>query len=267
VAVYEFNNYKTFVNEALKNASGAGATRKELAQALSCQPSHVSAVLSGEGEFSAEQAEKVARFLKLGREQTEYFLLLVQCNRAGTPQLRNVYSAMLRQMRERTTPLRSKLEITDELSDHDKARYYSSWRYQAIHLLLSVPGFQTTRFIAERLGLSSAQVEDVLSFLVAAGLAEKSRTNVYKQLRPVLHLDRASVFVSRHHTNWRLKSIQSLDGNSGDDLHYSGVASLSEDDYLTIKRILSDALKLAVDVVRDSKEETIASICIDFFKL
>jgi uncharacterized protein (TIGR02147 family) len=267
VAVYDFNSYKTFVNDALKNASGAGATRKELALALGCQPSHVSAVLSGEGEFSSEQAEKVSRFLKLGREQTEYFLLLVQFNRAGTPQLRSVYSAMLRQLREKTTPLRAKLEIREELSDHAKAKYYSTWIYQAIHVLLSVPGFQTPRTIAERLGLSSVQVEDVLSFLVAAGLAEKSKIQTYRQLRPVLHLDRASVFVNRHHTNWRLKAIHAIDQNSEDDLHYSGVASLSEDDYLKIKRILIDALKSAVDVVRDSKEEDVVGICIDFFKL
>jgi uncharacterized protein (TIGR02147 family) len=170
-------------------------------------------------------------------------------------------------MREKTTPLRAKLDIREELSDQAKAKYYSTWIYQAIHVLLSVPGFQTPRAIAERLGLSSVQVEDVLSFLVAAGLAEKSKTHTYRQLRPVLHLDRASVFVNRHHTNWRLKAIHAVDQNSEDDLHYSGVASLSEDDYLKIKRILSDALKSAVDVVRDSKEETIASICIDFFKL
>lgn len=267
MAVYDFNNYKTFVNDALKNASGAGATRKELAQALGCQPSHVSAVLSGEGEFSAEQAEKVGRFLKLGREQTEYFLMLVQFNRAGTPQLRSVYSAMLRQMREKTTPLRAKLDIREELSDQAKAKYYSTWIYQAIHVLLSVPGFQTPRAIAERLRLSLSQVEEVLSFLVAAGLAEKSKTHIYRQLRPVLHLDRASVFVNRHHTNWRLRAIHAVDQNSEDDLHYSAVASLSEEDYLKIKRLLSDALKASVEIVRDSKEEDVVGICMDFFRL
>jgi hypothetical protein len=45
------------------------------------------------------------------------------------------------------------------------------------------------------------------------------------------------------------------------------VVSLSEEDFLQIKRLLGDALKASIDVVRDSKEENIAAICLDLFKI
>ena len=268
MSVYEFASYKAFVIHALEHAKGPGSTRKDLATALGCQPSHISGVLSGDGEFSPEQAEKAARFFRLGKEQGAYFVLLVQFNRAGTVQLRSIYESLLRTLREKSAPLRNKLEIHEELSDQDKARYYSSWIYQAIHVLLSVPGFQSPRAIAERLQLMPTKVDEVLLFLESAGLAEKSQATLYRQLRPVLHLDRSSVFLGRHHANWRLRALQAIDHDQGeDDLHYSGVVSLSEDDFLQIKRILGDALKAGIDVVRDSKEENIAAICMDFFKL
>jgi plasmid maintenance system antidote protein VapI len=66
--------------------------RSKLAQSLQCQTSHISQVLSGRSEFTLEQAEQVSTYIGHSKEETEYFLLLVQVARSGTRALQKIYS-------------------------------------------------------------------------------------------------------------------------------------------------------------------------------
>lgn len=159
MAIYEFKNYKEFIADTLEARSAEGASRKGLANFVGCQPSHISAVLSGDAHLSSEQAEKAARFLGLNKDQTEYFLLLVQYNCAGTKQLQNVYNSMLKQCRERVSPLKSKLGIEDDISDSDKAKYYFSWIYPCIHVMLSIKEFQTPKPLRLNSELKQAELK------------------------------------------------------------------------------------------------------------
>lgn len=265
--IYDCNDYKKFVDASLATMSKKGATRRDLASFIGCQPSHVTAVLGGDAHFSSEQAEKTAQYLKLDRDQTAYFLILVQFNRAGTESLRSVYFSMLSSMRATATPIRNRLGINEDLSDEVKAQYYSSWIYSCVHVMLSIHCFQSSAAISDHLGIPQATVDNVLRFLVGAGLAIKKEPGIYIQQRSILHLDNASPFLIGHHSNWRLRAVQEISQAKIGQLHYSGVVSLSKKDSVRIKEILSEALKEAIQVVRGSPEEQISCINIDFFDL
>lgn len=80
-----------------------------------------------------------------------------------------------------------------------------------------------------------------------------------------IHLSKDSPQIQRHQTNWRMQAIRSIDINDSVDLHYSTIVSMSKADTPKIKEILIKAIEECRSVIRDSKEETIQSICIDFF--
>lgn len=264
LSIYNFSNYKTFLNAAV-DLAGRGE-RRRLAVAIQSQVSHVTNVLSGSGHLSQEQAEACGRYFGLGHTELEYLLLMLNENRAGTLTLRNFYGQQMKQHRERFLRLQSSLNIQETLSEQQQAKYYSAWYYGAVHVLLSIPKFRSIQVISERLSLARPVVEQVIEFLTCAGLC--ARVNgVYKQLRPVLHLDRESVHVSRHHTNWRLKAALASEQASPDALHYSGVVSLSKEDFLKIRSVLTEALARSIDIVKASPEEEVAGINIDLFSL
>lgn len=156
--------------------------------------------------------------------------------------------------------------MPDSLNSQEEAQYYSSWQFSAVHVLLSIPEFQTRDAISKKLELSLERVDKILSFLEEAGLCKKEGQS-HQITRPLLHLDKWSPLISKHHTNWRLKSILSLDKEGEDDLHYSSVFTLSMNDYSCVKEILTNALADSFNIISKSPEKDTAVICLDLFKL
>jgi len=70
----------------------------------------------------------------------------------------------------------------------------------------------------------------------------------------------------RHHTNWRLATIQRMEMGDQSDLHYSLTFSCSEKDAHRIRESLLSHLKLVSQIIDTSKEEDIFVYCFDFFK-
>lgn len=265
--IYEFSDYKVFLNTTIERApQGPRGIRRRIAEAMNCQVSHVTNVLSGPAHLSPEQADAAARFFGMAFEETEYLLLLIQENRASTRTLKATYARMLKGRRDQNDRLRKTLAISDHLTESQEATYYSSWHYSAIHVLLSIKQFQNREDIAARLGLTLAVVDRVLQFLVASGLCEKSGLR-YIQRRPVLHLDRDSPNISRHHANWRLKAMSVVDEPSPDSFHYSGVVTLSKADFQKVRAVLSEALRSSFEIVKKSPEELCAALTFDYYLL
>lgn len=266
-SVFEENSYKKFLNSHIRSLpKGGHGVRLRLAEALSCQSTYVSQVLRGVAHFSLEQADVVARFFELTEAESEYFLLLVQEERAGTRELR----AHFRRLRDRALEARKKLQTrfstAQTLTAEDQARYYSAWYFSAIHVLLTIPGFRDASKISSRLQLSTNLVAEALDFLESAGLAKKERGE-YCTGDARLYLGSDSPLISKLHQNWRLRTMQHLDRAHSDDLHYSTVVTLSKKDSERIRESLVKAISAARDVIQQSKEEKLCSFCVDFFEL
>lgn len=262
-SIYDYRDYKKYLNDLI-DANGSRGKRKLLAEFIGCQVSHISGVLGGETHFNFEQAEAAARFFGLSAKETEFFLLMVQFVRAGTPSLKKFCGKLLDEHQEKMSALKARLKMPDSLSGSDEIRYYSSWIYAAIHVLLSIPEFQTRDALAKKLNLPLASIDEALSFLETTGLCKKEGFK-FLLLRPLLHLDKNSPLISKHHTNWRLRSIISLDQRSQEDLHYSSVFTLAAKDFPIVREILSKALAEALQLITASDEEDAAVISLDLF--
>jgi uncharacterized protein (TIGR02147 family) len=259
-----YNDYKNLLNDLV--TSHPRGTKRQLAAFCKCQESYMSSVLNGSKHLNNEQLEAACRFFHLTDAETQFALLLLQENRSCTAHLKSQLKKMIEKQRKEHTRLQDVLDIKKTLASEDQARYYSSWYYAAVHMLLLIEDYRRPDKIATKLGLQITLVIDILQFLVSIGAASK-RLDSYFAIQPQLHLDGTSPLIQNHHRNWRLKTIQSLEIKQEHDLHYSGVVTISSDDFQKVRDLISLSLKNSVEVIRKSKDERLAAICLDLYML
>ncbi len=270
--LYDFQNYKEYLNSILEIAGKSRGLRARLAEALNCQSAFISKVLNADAHFSIESAVLISEFLEHSPEEQHYFLLLVQLGRAGSRKLELYYEKQIERIRHDRRQIKKRVvsEEARPLSLEEKAIYYSSWLYVAIHVAVSVQGRDTKAALAEHFQLKLHELSRYLEFLVSAGiLAEKA--GHYRVGSRLLHLGHDSIvdssLLAKHHTNWRLRAIESLDRQASQDLHFSSVISFSARDIEKIREVLLKSVEEVDEVIKPSPEETAFCLAIDFFRV
>lgn len=263
-SIFEYKGYKPYLNDVLDQRNRG--ERSRLAEAIRCHSGYVSQVLNGPAHLSLEQAELVNQFLGHSKDQSHFFLLLVQYERAGTATLKEHFNEQMKELIEKQFILKTRLRYKRSLSREDQAIFYSSWHYGAVHVLVSVPGCSTVKGISEYLGLPMEKTSEVVNFLLSVGLIVQVGDRLDIGTTHI-HLENDSPMISKFHTNWRLQAVQSLDHQRPEDLHYSSVITASYEDSPKIREILVKAIEEVRAVVRPSKNEAAFSYSIDFFEL
>lgn len=266
--IYTAKAYKAYCLEWLHSQPEEGrGQRSVIAKAMGCQTAYVSQVLNGNAHLSAEQAHALSKHMGHNEEEMKFFLLLVQKDRAGTKDLKDYYERELELIRKNQLILKTRWKVGEEISREDQATYYSSWHYAAIHMLVTVPGFHSKSAIAKRLQLSLESTANALQFLVRTGLVAEEASGKFTGGKSRMHLGNQTADIIKHHTNWRLRALTSLDREALDELHYSSAVSIAIEDAKVIKELFVKAIENAKQKIRDSKEEEIYSLCLDFFKV
>ena len=265
--VYDFSDYKAYLGAVLasKPARGRGF-RAKMAEAIGCQRAFVSQVLQGEAHFNLEHGDRLNAFLEHSKEEAHFFLLLIQYARAGTSSLRNYFYEQMKLVLDERLILKNRIRSEGNLTHEQKTRYYSSWHYGAARVSVTIPSLRTKEALSKRLQLTMPQLTRVLDFLLEIGLIEQ-RGQEFHPTTHHMHLGNDSALIAKHHTNWRIRSIQSFDTEGTKDLHYSSTVSLSHDDALKIKSILVNSVEDIQSKIKYSKEETLFSFCMDFYEL
>ncbi|MCC6278545.1 MAG: DUF4423 domain-containing protein [Oligoflexia bacterium] len=193
-------------------------------------------------------------------------MLLIQHQRAGTQSLKKFLKSSLDQLTTKTDLLKTRLEIPQSLSAKAQARYYSSWHYSVIHMALTIPQLNTRENLLKHFNLSMERLDEILQFLIQEKIISKEK-NTFKVEIPFLHLEKHSDLVSKHHLNWRVRALQSFEEIKSTDLHYSLAFTISEKDWPHLIEHLMKSLGGCAEIIKPSKEETIAALCLDLFKL
>jgi uncharacterized protein (TIGR02147 family) len=262
--VFDYPSYKAYLVDWIE-AQGRGS-RSRMAAALGCHTAYITQILNHDAHLSPEQAEELNRFARHSREESEFFLLLVQHARAGTRPLQSRLRDQIKAAREKRLLLRNRARIEKTPSPTDQMTYYSSWMYAAVHVLISIPAFRTPEAISRQLGITLPRVQEILDFLCHSGMAAREGAG-FRPGVTRLFLPSDSPIIAKHHTNWRVKAIESLDRGGSADLHLSTVLSLSRDDVDRIKELLISAIEEARRVARESPEEELHCFNLDFFQL
>lgn len=265
--LFEFNDYKAYLSEKITHEAGKDRSyRTRLSEFIQCQPSYLSQVLNGRPDFTLEQAHRLNQFLLHDKIETRFFILLVEKSRSGTRELKQFFTEQIEDAKKTRFDLKKRLKQTEEIAQEDQHKYYSAWFYSAIYVILSIPYFQSIAHIATRLNLPESLVAEVISFLESCGMIER-KNGIYHLTKKRIHLDRKSIFIQRHHINWRSQALQSAEKNLAGDMHFSTVVTLSQADYEKIKEIFVKAIASSREVIHPSPEEEIIAITLDVFKL
>lgn len=264
--LYDFKNYKDYLKSVFTTKGQGRGIRSKVAECLRCQTGFISQVLNGKSHFSFEHCIKISSFLNHNKDEKHFFMLLVQKDRAGTDDLKDYFLCQINDILKKREEIKSRIKVDGKLNEHDYFQYYRFWYYAAIHVLISIPQYQSKEAICKKLNLSTETVTTALEFLVDRGLAIE-KVGKYSIGKSRVHLPRESPIIFNHHTNWRLEAIKSFDDNRIDNLHYSAVISISKADAKKIKKLLIDAIEKVEPILIPSPEEEIHSICVDFFEL
>lgn len=257
--IYVFENYREFLIKTLNEKRGL---RKDLAQYLSCQSGYISQILQGLSDLSLEQGIKTCSFLTLSEEESHYFMLLLQKEKAGNNELKKYFEDLINKIKSDRNDIKKRLKIKAELSIEDYHQYYSSWEYAAAHILTSITEFQTKEKMRNKLNLSHVRINEVLDFLCKKGLVEEIHSK-FKIGKVRIHISKDSPFIISHHKNWRQHSINVLSERSAENVNYSGVFSISDDDVAKIKDIVMSAIEKSEAVIAPSKEEKLIYLGFD----
>lgn len=264
-SIFEYQEYKAYLRELIASRPKKGrGIRSQLAEAIGCQIAYISQILNGSIDMNLEQAGKANRFFGHSKEESHFFLLLVQLARAGDRETKLYFREQMEAEVNRRLVIKNRLGLAQGLSPLDQTTYYSAWYYAAVHILVTIPKFRTKAEIQEKLGLPPEKIAEILEFLVRTGLLEQKDGNYIGGANQI-HLGNDSNLVMRHHANWRLRAMRSLELEKKNDLHYSAVVSLSVTDMVKLKSRLVKDIEEVIQVVKQSPEEELAVFCVDFF--
>lgn len=265
--LFDYRDYIEYVSKALEELSKARrGIKSQFAEAIQCTPSYVTRVLSSEAHLNLEQAGRANGFLGHTDDQSLYFILLVEHARAGTKEVKEIFARQIKKQQRDYLNLKTKFGNPDAIAAADQNIFYSSWQYAAIYVALTVPRLQTKEALSTHFQLPLKRVSEMLHFLSSIGLVREERGKL-KCIAKSFHLTGDPSIQMRDHMNWRHAAIRAYETVGANDLHYTSVVALSEEDVLRIKRKLLDMLEEARTVIRDSKEEVVYSFLLDFFQI
>ncbi len=254
------------MKNVLTTSGESRGSRSKLAKFLNCQTGYIYQVLRGNTHFSLEHAVKINTFFEHDEEEKHFFMLLVQFERSGNQELSSYYLNQINEIHKKRSEITSRIAKSSELTLEDQMEYYSHWYYSAIHVIVSIADFQSVSQISERLNLDILTVKKSINFLVQKKLIiEKDGNYIIGPAR--IHLSSDSPMISKHHTNWKINALKSLDKINNENMHYSSVVTLSNEDFLKIKEILLKSIENIEPILRESKEEDIFSMSLDFYRV
>jgi uncharacterized protein (TIGR02147 family) len=224
----------------------------------------MSQVLNGDKNFSMEAANEIAAFMALSEEESEYFLLLVNYERAGTPSLRERLNKKILQEQKKANEIGKKLKPDQEFSEMAKTLVFSHWIYTGIWNMTACANFSDVDSIAAHLKLSRIHVQKAVDFLLKTGLCVKKngRLSVGPQ---VLHIGNETSLVGKHHQNWRLHGITKMFEQNESDVFFTCPLSLSREAAELIRWKIPTFIEEIRNIVGPSPSEVVRCVNIDWF--
>lgn len=266
-SVFEFNSILEFLTDRLGSKSQRKGLKSSLCKHMNCQTSHLSQVLSGKTQLTLEQGVSASDFFQLSELDKKYFMLLLQKERAGSYELKEYYDLQLKSCLKEKDKLSERLkEETTSLPHDAKEQYYSNWTYLAVHILTSIPGYDTARSIGARLGLTEYETEQILQFLIQYDFVQSYEGKFIIGSRH-LHIEKTDPLNLHHQINWRLKALEKVKSKDSSEINYAAVYSLSKKDAEILKENIVKLIKANLKIVAPSKEETMFCTVIDIFKI
>ena len=264
-SIFQFSSYKTAMASYLSGETNRGQMTKA-AEALNCQRSYISRVISDELQLTPDHAFNLSKFWNLKSDERDYFLALVDFERAGDPEYRAFVKLKISELKKKFESVQDRTERTALSLDAHQATDFSSWVWSAIHFLTSIPRYQSSEAIADRLGLHRESLSPYLAALEKQGFIEHKREKwIYKSGE--FHAPKDSPLVSFLYQNWRSRAVLDSQIFSKDSVHFTQVQTLSLEDFEKVKELLLNFIADSSRIAGPSEPEECIAVTCDLFKI
>jgi uncharacterized protein (TIGR02147 family) len=265
-SVFDFTDYRIFLRTHLAQLPKKGhGVLSQWAKTLNVSTTLISQILSGGKSLNLEVAMGLAQLLELSPKEVDHFLLLVEFERAGTKTLQIYFKKKIEESQAASRQLKNRIEDVEDLSPEVKAHYYASWVYSAIRNLVAAEPHASLDELAKRLKISRLSALEATEFLQKNGLlvTEKNGWSIGPRS---IYLTSDSPLVNKHHQNWRIKSLQTMDAKHEEDLFFTSPMSLSKSVAAQLRKDLVDLIQEARKKAGPSEPETVRCLNIDWFE-
>ena len=236
-----------------------------IAKYLGISSTLISQIIAGDRQLTFEHGEILAEYFSLKPLEADYFLFLLQYERAGTSRLREYWRLKLEKLRGDSKILSNRIERQRVFSESEKAVFYSSPLYSAVRLYASTAERgRSIEEITDRFELSRSKIAKIMTFLVETGLVEESG-GYFKMGTQSTHLESGSPHLVKHHANWRIKAIQYADDLGDSELMFTSPASISREDFDRLREKMVLFIKDFLKEAQASPAEEVACFNLDFF--
>jgi uncharacterized protein (TIGR02147 family) len=265
MAVFIYTDYRLFLRSHFKSLPKAGRGQiNKIASYVGMNSTLVSQILSGQKDFTLEQGQLVAEYLGLTDLESDYFLLLLQMERAGNKKLKDYFRKKIVETQEASLEIKNRITTERTLSEQDRAIFYSSWIYSAVRLYCSIGDGKTVDEICEHFHLERSKTLETLSFLTSCNLCMQDGS-IYKLGSQKTHLEQGSPYLPRHYANWRLKAIQRSENLEKHELMFTAPFSIHKKDFELLREEFLQIIKKLYSQVETTNPQDVACINIDLF--
>jgi uncharacterized protein (TIGR02147 family) len=165
--IFKYRNYKDFTNDFIKLRSHKGRGQYlKIANTLDVHSTMISHVFKGDKSLTLEHGLKLSKYLGLTELEQEYFLCMIQEDRAGTQELKKHFSIQIDSILKRSKKISERLPTNKKLNEQDSAQFYSSWIYSAIRLLSSIEKYQDIDSLINFFDIPPRRAKEVIDFLL-----------------------------------------------------------------------------------------------------
>lgn len=262
--VFQYDSYKQFIRQWIESqpSKGRGEIAK-LGQSLNVSPSLISAILTTDRHFSAEQACELTEYFNLKKIESDYFIALVSHEKAGSEKLKKFWAQQKREILKKSQEVKSRVEFEKILTSEQQTQYYSHAIYSQIRVLSTLENGISFSELIGLIKMPENRLNNAIEFLLEAKLIMKNNES-YVATEKMVFVNKESPDYLRHHMNWRLQQLQQVTSTTETDLTFTFPCTLSQSDFKNIKVLLVEAIAKTSHVIRDSPPEEFACLTIDF---
>lgn len=262
----KYKDYRDFIRAHVKSlpASGRGELAK-ISKSLSVSPTLLSQILAGTRSLTPDQAYDLGVYLHFESAEFDYISLQVQLERCTSISFRKHLELRLEALRESALNTRKEVRYEKELAPEDRATFYSSWLYSAVHLFTTTNSRGVTfGEVCARFRLSPAVATRVLDFLVSRRICALEDAR-YKVKVGSTYVDKSRQETLKHHLNWRLKATEKAEFLTEREMMFTAQASIAREDFLKVRELLSQTIQKVSQMVEASPAQEVVNLNVDWF--
>lgn len=227
----------------------------------------MSQLFRGSKKYTVENAVAIAQYFKWTNEETNYWIALVEWDRAADYITKKYFENKMNEAKNRAQQIADSFGVHYELDDKDKAEFYSSWIYSAVRLYCSLDNGKSKADVFKAFSeLYYDEVNKALTFLIKTGLIKKT-DDFFVLGESKTFVKRGSPFLKSHVTNWRLRAVDRINQITDDEIIFSAPLSISKKGLSLLRKDLQNLISsLSQNLESYGNAEEVVCLNIDLFK-